>query len=198
MTCAAAWLNRAATSARPQARPDDRSDAPDRRKLEDERPGAPRWTRPGPSPRAWRRAPAPRGDLPAGDPDRPDGRGAGRDRRCWSAARTAAPRTSGAFTGDVSAEMLADAGARAGDPRPLRAPRRLWRDRRPGGAPRSRRALRAGLEPIVCVGETLEQRKAGAGAGGGDRAGEGLAARRAGRQGLLGGLRAGLGDRHRA
>ena len=31
----------------------------------------------------------------------------------------------------------------------------------PWSPPRRRRPLRAGLEPIVCVGETLEQRKAG-------------------------------------
>ncbi len=49
----------------------------------------------------------------------------------------------------------------AGDPGPLRAPRGLWRDRRRWWPPRREAALRAGLEPIVCVGETLEQRKAG-------------------------------------
>lgn len=68
---------------------------------------------------------------------------------------------SGAFTGDVSAEMLADAGARlviVGHS-----------ERRAGYgetdavvAAKAQAALRAGLEPIVCVGETLEQRKAGA------------------------------------
>jgi triosephosphate isomerase (TIM) len=66
----------------------------------------------------------------------------------------------GAFTGDVSAEMLADAGAdlvilghserRAG-----------WRETDEIVADKVRAALRAGLEPIVCVGETLEERKAG-------------------------------------
>ena len=68
---------------------------------------------------------------------------------------------SGAFTGDVSAEMLADAGVRlviVGHS-----------ERRAGYgetdavvAAKAQAALRAGLEPIVCVGETLEQRKAGA------------------------------------
>ncbi|WP_296599471.1 triose-phosphate isomerase [Phenylobacterium sp.] len=67
---------------------------------------------------------------------------------------------SGAFTGDVSAEMLADAGAslvilghserRAG-----------YRETDEIVASKVKAALRAGLEPIVCVGETLEQRKAG-------------------------------------
>jgi triosephosphate isomerase len=67
---------------------------------------------------------------------------------------------SGAFTGDVSAEMLADAGAtlvilghserRAG-----------YRETDALVAAKAQAALRAGLEPIVCVGETLEERKAG-------------------------------------
>jgi len=66
----------------------------------------------------------------------------------------------GAFTGDVSAQMLADAGAslvilghserRAG-----------YRETDEIVASKVKAALRAGLEPIVCVGETLEQRKAG-------------------------------------
>lgn len=67
---------------------------------------------------------------------------------------------SGAFTGDISAEMLADAGARLTI---------LGHSERRAGygetdevvAGKVRAALRAGLEPIVCVGETLEQRKAG-------------------------------------
>ena len=66
----------------------------------------------------------------------------------------------GAFTGDVSAEMLADAGAtlvilghserRAG-----------YRESDELVARKAIAALRAGLEPIVCVGETLDQRQAG-------------------------------------
>lgn len=67
---------------------------------------------------------------------------------------------SGAFTGDVSAEMLADAGA---------ALVILGHSERRAGygetdvlvAAKVEAALRAGLEPIVCVGETLEQRQAG-------------------------------------
>jgi triosephosphate isomerase len=66
----------------------------------------------------------------------------------------------GAFTGDVSAEMLADAGAKLvilghserrdayGETDELVARKALA-------------ALRHGLEPIVCVGETLAQRQAG-------------------------------------
>ncbi|MBA3811945.1 MAG: triosephosphate isomerase, partial [Caulobacteraceae bacterium] len=67
----------------------------------------------------------------------------------------------GAFTGDLSAEMLADAGARLVI---------LGHSERRAGhgesdtavAAKVAAALRAGLEPIVCVGETLEQRRAGA------------------------------------
>lgn len=67
---------------------------------------------------------------------------------------------SGAFTGSVSAGMLKDAGAslvivghserRAG-----------FGESDADVAAKVEAALRAGLEPIVCVGETLEQRDAG-------------------------------------
>jgi triosephosphate isomerase (TIM) len=67
---------------------------------------------------------------------------------------------SGAFTGDVSAAMLADAGARLVI---------LGHSERRAGhgeadelvSRKVAAALRAGLEPIVCVGETLAQREAG-------------------------------------
>ena len=66
----------------------------------------------------------------------------------------------GAFTGDLSAEMLADAGARLvilGH-----SERRAgYRETDAVVAAKVQAALRAGLEPIVCVGETREQRKAG-------------------------------------
>jgi triosephosphate isomerase (TIM) len=66
----------------------------------------------------------------------------------------------GAFTGDVSAEMLADAGAHLvilGH-----SERRTgYRETDELVAKKVLAALRAGLEPIVCVGETLEERKAG-------------------------------------
>jgi triosephosphate isomerase (TIM) len=68
--------------------------------------------------------------------------------------------TSGAYTGDVCADMLKDAGAalvilghserRAG-----------YAESDAAVAAKVESALRAGLEPIVCVGETLEERKAG-------------------------------------
>jgi triosephosphate isomerase len=66
----------------------------------------------------------------------------------------------GAFTGDVSAEMLHDAGARmvilAHSER-----RSAYGETDAMAAAKALAALRAGLEPIVCVGETLEERKAG-------------------------------------
>jgi triosephosphate isomerase len=71
------------------------------------------------------------------------------------------PEISGAYTGDIAAEMLADAGASVVI---------LGHSERRAGygesdelvARKVAAALRAGLEPIICVGETLEQRKAGA------------------------------------
>ncbi len=66
----------------------------------------------------------------------------------------------GAFTGDVSPEMLADCGARLVI---------LGHSERRAGhgetdamvSSKVEGALRAGLEPIVCVGESLAQREAG-------------------------------------
>jgi triosephosphate isomerase len=68
--------------------------------------------------------------------------------------------SSGAFTGDLAAEMLADAGARLVI---------LGHSERRAGhgetdsdvAAKVEAALRAGLTPIVCVGETLPEREAG-------------------------------------
>jgi len=70
------------------------------------------------------------------------------------------PHDSGAFTGDISGRMLADAGATLVI---------LGHSERRAGysesdelvAEKVRAALRAGLEPIVCVGEILDERKAG-------------------------------------
>jgi len=66
---------------------------------------------------------------------------------------------SGAYTGDVAAEMLADAGAKLvilGHSER----RATYGETDALVAAKVKAALRAGLEPIVCVGETLEQRKA--------------------------------------
>src|ERR1700684_4053110 len=70
------------------------------------------------------------------------------------------PEPQGAFTGSVSAEMLADAGAtlvilghserRAG-----------YGETSADVAAKALAALRAGLEPIVCVGETAQERQDG-------------------------------------
>ncbi|HEY0441933.1 MAG TPA: triose-phosphate isomerase [Xanthobacteraceae bacterium] len=66
----------------------------------------------------------------------------------------------GAFTGDISAEMLADAGATAvivGH-----SERRTYhRESDTEVRAKALAALRAGLTAIVCVGETREQREAG-------------------------------------
>jgi triosephosphate isomerase len=70
------------------------------------------------------------------------------------------PAPSGAYTGDVSAEMLHDAGARvviiAHSER-----RSAYGETDAQAAQKAKAALRAGLEPIICVGETLEERQAG-------------------------------------
>lgn len=66
----------------------------------------------------------------------------------------------GAFTGSVSAEMIADAGARLvilGHSER----RTLSGETDDQVAAKVEAALRSGLEPIICVGETLEQREAG-------------------------------------
>ncbi len=70
------------------------------------------------------------------------------------------PKASGAFTGDVSAPMLKDAGATLVI---------LGHSERRAGhgetdadvAAKVEAALAAGLEPVVCVGETLAEREAG-------------------------------------
>lgn len=67
---------------------------------------------------------------------------------------------SGAHTGDVAAEQLADAGATL----VIVGHSERRADHREDDAlvaAKALAALRAGLEPIVCVGETLEERKAG-------------------------------------
>lgn len=66
----------------------------------------------------------------------------------------------GAFTGDVSAAMLADAGAKLvilGHSER----RASYGESDQRVADKTRAALRAGLEPIVCVGETLDERHSG-------------------------------------
>jgi len=67
---------------------------------------------------------------------------------------------SGAFTGDISAEMLRDAGAHLvilGHSER----RTMHHETDADVAAKVGAALRGGLEPVVCVGESLTQRKAG-------------------------------------
>lgn len=70
------------------------------------------------------------------------------------------PEKNGAFTGDISASMLFDSGARlviVGH-----SERRAGHgERNADVAAKARAAVEAGLEPIVCVGETLEERRIG-------------------------------------
>ncbi len=76
------------------------------------------------------------------------------------AAQNMHAETSGAFTGEVSAGMLKDAGATwviLGHSER----RQLFGETDEGVARKLAAAQSAGLRPIVCVGETLEQREAG-------------------------------------
>jgi triosephosphate isomerase len=70
------------------------------------------------------------------------------------------PEAEGAFTGDVSAEMLTDAGAKlvlVGH-----SERRQGHGESDALLQRKlKRAVQGGLRPLLCVGETLAQRKAG-------------------------------------
>ena len=70
------------------------------------------------------------------------------------------PESSGAYTGDLSAEMLHEAGARLvilGH-----SERRTgYRESDADVAAKVEAAIRGGLEPVVCVGESLDQRDAG-------------------------------------
>ena len=76
----------------------------------------------------------------------------------------------GAFTGEVSADMVKEAGCAYvvlghSERRHVIGPRgpdgRVWAEDDAMVAAKCRAALRAGLVPIVCLGETLEQRDAG-------------------------------------
>ena len=70
------------------------------------------------------------------------------------------PEDGGAFTGDISAQMLADAGA--GLVIVGHSERRAGHGETDAiVAAKVRAAVRGHLEPIVCVGETLSQREAG-------------------------------------
>lgn len=75
-------------------------------------------------------------------------------------AQDVSERESGAYTGDVSVQMLKDVGCRwviVGH-----SERRQWhRESDAVVAAKAERVLQAGLRPIVCVGESLAEREAG-------------------------------------
>jgi triosephosphate isomerase len=76
------------------------------------------------------------------------------------AAQNVSPEPSGAFTGEISAGMLAEVGcawAIVGHSER----RSLFGESDEIVARKTRALLAAGLRPIVCLGETLEQREAG-------------------------------------
>jgi triosephosphate isomerase (TIM) len=76
------------------------------------------------------------------------------------AAQNMSAEASGAFTGEIAAGMLKDAGATwviLGHSER----RQLFGETDEGVAKKTAAALAAGLRPIVCVGETLEQREGG-------------------------------------
>ncbi|MDS0796434.1 triose-phosphate isomerase, partial [Burkholderia pseudomultivorans] len=81
-------------------------------------------------------------------------------RVAWGAQDVSA-HEQGAFTGEVAAAMVAEFGARyaiVGH-----SERRAYHgERNETVAAKTQRALAAGLTPVVCVGETLDEREAGA------------------------------------
>lgn len=82
------------------------------------------------------------------------------DRAMDVAAQDVSQHASGAFTGEVSAAMLAEFGTRyvlVGHSER----RQLHGESDAAVAEKAQRALAAGVTPIVCVGETLAEREAG-------------------------------------
>jgi triosephosphate isomerase len=75
-------------------------------------------------------------------------------------AQNVSERGAGAFTGEVAAEMLLDAGARWAIVGHSER-RALYGESSQTVAAKAARAVAAGLRPIVCVGETLEERERG-------------------------------------
>jgi triosephosphate isomerase len=75
-------------------------------------------------------------------------------------AQDCSPETDGAFTGDISASMLKDAGCRYvilghSERRTLHGETDALIKRKAGAA------LKAGLIPVICVGESLKERESG-------------------------------------
>ena len=76
------------------------------------------------------------------------------------AAQDVSAHEPGAYTGDIAAEMLRDAGC--GWVIVGHSERRHWHGETDAiVATKAERALQTGLRPIVCIGETLQQREAG-------------------------------------
>ena len=98
------------------------------------------------------------------DARRPEG-----DPRSPSARRHCHWEDKGAFTGEVQPGVPRQARRALRDRRPLRAPRAVRRDRRDGQPQGARRSSRHEMTPIMCVGETLDEREAGSHRGQGAR-----------------------------
>ncbi|MEW6582819.1 MAG: triose-phosphate isomerase [Actinomycetota bacterium] len=79
--------------------------------------------------------------------------------QAWVAAQNVSEHEAGAHTGEVSAAMIAAAGARGAIVG--HSERRAMGETDTVVAARTRRLLDHGLTPIVCVGESLAQREAG-------------------------------------
>ena len=76
-------------------------------------------------------------------------------------AQDVSAHDAGAYTGEISAAMLAKLGCSLRRGRALRAPGVPPRGRRAGQRQGAQAALAAGMTPILCVGEGLEVRQAG-------------------------------------
>jgi triosephosphate isomerase len=83
-----------------------------------------------------------------------------RETRVGIGAENCNANATGAYTGEIAANMLADAGCKYVIHRPFRAPQPWARRTRIVNA-KVLAALEPGLVPIICVGETLEQRESG-------------------------------------
>ena len=117
------------------------------------------WKRSSPERDAELRQRRPDG-VPAGDPDRALRRGRPRIAASPIGGQDCHALPAGAYTGDISAEMLADAGATAvivGH-----SERRHYHGETDAAVrAKALAARRAGLLAIVCVGETRAERDAG-------------------------------------
>ncbi|MFP6639259.1 MAG: triose-phosphate isomerase, partial [Myxococcota bacterium] len=75
------------------------------------------------------------------------------------AAQDVSVHSSGAFTGEVAADMLADIGCRYGLVGHSER-RQLWSESSEDVSRKAKALLQAGVTPIVCIGETREEREA--------------------------------------